>query len=136
MELIKRLTTTLDISTAQAQGGAGLLLHLAASQLEPDEFAQVASCVGDMDDLLQAAPSSQGGIGGVMGGMASTPGDASTDLNDEVSVINGFSQLNLDRAMANKFVPIMLSYVQQRGGDEAKALLEKGLRSMARRIEG
>ena len=131
MELIQRLTSTLDISEAQAQGGAGLLFHLAEAQLGRDAFAQIRSCIEDIDDLLQAAPSSQGGIGGVMGGMASTPGDASTDLNDEVSVVNGFSQLDLDRDMPNQFVPILLSFVEEQGGDQAKELLEKGLRPIA-----
>lgn len=131
MELIQQLTSSLDISKAQAQGGAGLLFHLAKSQLHRDEFSQITPHIGNMDDLLQAAPSSQGGIGGVMGGMASTPGDASTDLNNEVSVANGFSQLNLDRDMIQKFVPILLAFVQEQGGDHAKALLEKGLRPIA-----
>ena len=131
MELIQQLTSALDISEAQAQGGAGLLLHLAKSQLHRDEFAQLTPSIGNIDDLLQAAPSSQGGIGGVMGGMASAPGDATTDLNNEVSVANGFSQLNLDRNMIQKFVPILLAFVQEQGGDHAKTLLEKGLRPIA-----
>jgi Protein of unknown function VcgC/VcgE (DUF2780) len=66
-----------------------------------------------------------------MGGLASTPGDASTDLHNEVSVANGFSQLNLDRDMMQKFVPILLAFIQEQGGDHAKTLLEKGLRSIA-----
>jgi hypothetical protein len=131
MELTQQLTSALDISEAQAQGGAGLLLHLAKSQLQSDEFAQLSASIGNMDDLLQAAPSSQGGIGGVMGGLASTPGDASTDLHNEVSVANGFSQLNLDRDMMQKFVPILLAFIQEQGGNHAKTLLEKGLRSIA-----
>jgi len=130
MDITTQLTSTLDISEAQAQGGAGLLFHLAQSQLEQGEFAQIASTVENIDELMQAAPSSQGGMGGVIGGMASTPGDASTDLNNEVSIMNGFSQLNLDRAMAKRFVPIMLSAVKEQGGDQIETLLEKGLRPM------
>ena len=128
MEFIQQLTSLLDISEAQAKGGVGLLFHLAKLQLHHDEFAQITPYIANMEDLFQAAPSSQGGIGGVMGGIASTPGDASTDLHNEVSVANGFSQLNLDRDMIQKFVPILLSFIQEQGGDHAKALLEKGLR--------
>jgi hypothetical protein len=130
MNLVEQLMSRLNISEAQAQGGAALLFHLAKSQLGHEEFTRMASSVEDIDDLMQAAPSSQGGIGGVMGGMASTPGDPSTDLNNEVAVANGFAQLDLDQSMIEKFVPIMLSFMREQGDESKRELLEKGFRSI------
>ena len=44
------------------------------------------------------------------------------------SPAGGFKNLGLDGGMVGKFVPIILQFVQSKGGEGAKALLEKALK--------
>jgi hypothetical protein len=39
----------------------------------------------------------------------------------------GFSKLGLDAGMVTKFVPVILSFVQSKGGDGVKSILKKVL---------
>jgi len=62
---------------------------------------------------------------GAVGGIASGLGGTAGELGNITSLAGGFSQLELDSSMIDKFVPIVLSYVQGTGGEGAKQLLEK-----------
>jgi hypothetical protein len=44
------------------------------------------------------------------------------------SLAGGFSKLGLDAGMIGKFVPIILSFVQSKGGNAVKGILEKVLK--------
>ncbi len=121
MELISQLTSSLGIGEDQAKGGAGLLFNLAKDKLGAGDFAKVADAVPGMDGLLDAAPSSGGGIGGMLGGLASSIGGG--DLGDLAKLAGGFDKLGLDAGMIQKFLPIVLDFVGQKGGDTVKNLL-------------
>jgi hypothetical protein len=122
MELTDLLTKDLGVNETQAQGGAGLILKLAKDQLAPDEYAKVAAAVPEIEKLLGAAPSGGGGLlggfgkilGGEAGGLANTAG--------------GFSKLGLNSSMVMKFIPIILQFVEGKGGANVKALLENALK--------
>lgn len=125
MELIQMLTSQLGVSDQQAKGGAGLLLKLAKDKLGGDEFGQVAKAVPDAESLISSAPAPSG-IGGALGGLASSLGGGK--LGNLASLASGFKGLNLDTGMIGKFIPIVLSFVQSKGGDGVKGLLEKVLK--------
>lgn len=128
MELMQQLVSNLGIQEEQAKGGAGLLFQLAKDKLGADEFSQVASHVPEMDDLLSAAPQSGGGgITGAIGGIASALGGKAGGLGQLAILSGGFSKLGLDTGMIGKFVPVVLSFVQGKGGEQAKGLLERVL---------
>jgi hypothetical protein len=86
-----------------------LLFKLAKEKLGGGDFGKVAAAVPGIDSLIGAAPT-----GGILGGLASLAG--------------GFSKLGLDAGMIGKFVPIILSFVQSKGGDAVKGILEKVLK--------
>ena len=44
------------------------------------------------------------------------------------SLTGGFKSLGLDSGMVSKFVPIILQFVQSKGGNDVKALLGKALK--------
>lgn len=122
-ELVGQLSKQLSISPTQAAGGAGTLFGLAKSRLSGNDFGKVASAVPGMDSLLKAAPQSDnssglssltGSLPGGMGGMASTAAS--------------FEKLGLSPKMASKFVPIMTSYVESKGGSSTAALLSGALK--------
>ncbi len=117
-ELVGQLTKQLSISPTQAAGGAGTLFGLAKSRLSSADFSKVAAAVPGMGGLLKAAPqpdnssglsSLAGSLPGGMGGMASTAAS--------------FEKLGLSPDMISKFVPIMTSYVESKGGSSTASLL-------------
>ena len=66
--------------------------------------------------------------GKLLGGLASSiDGDASK-VGSIVSLASGCSELGLDSGMVGKFIPMILSFVQGKGGSGVKGLLEKVLK--------
>ncbi|MPY91141.1 MAG: DUF2780 domain-containing protein [Luteitalea sp.] len=113
-ELVGAITDELDVTPQQAQGGAGALLGLAKTRLQPEEFAKVASAVPGTDALLSAAPAVKGaaglaGLGGGAMGLASLAGS--------------FNELGLSPDMAGKMAPVLTKFVQDKGASEAASLL-------------
>lgn len=125
MELLQMLTQQLGVSEDQAKGGAGLLFSLAKEKLQAGEFSQVAGAVPDIEDLIAAAPK-PGGFAGALGGLASTLGGS--NLGNLAALAGGFKGLNMDSGMISKFIPIVLSFVQSKGGDAVKGILAKILK--------
>jgi hypothetical protein len=122
MELIDEIVKNLGINEDQAKGGTGLLLKMAKDKLGADEFSEVENAIPETDDVIRSAPES-GGIAGALGGIASSLG--AEKLGNIASLSGGFSKLGLDSGMIGKFAPIILSFVQSKGGDTAKSILEK-----------
>lgn len=127
MELVEMLTNQLGITEEQAQGGSGLLFKMAKENLGAEEFSQVAGAVPDVENLISSAPEA-GGISGALGGLASSLGGGAGQLGNLASLASGFKNLNLDSGMVGKFIPVVMSFVQSKGGDTVKNILEKVLR--------
>lgn len=122
MELIQQLTQNLSVDEEQAKGGAGLIFKMAKEKLGDGEFAQVASAVPGLSNLMGEAPEAGKGLAGAIGGLAGAVG-ASGSVANIASLAGGFSQLGLNPGMASKFVPVILSFVQSKGGDGVKDIL-------------
>ena len=121
-ELITQLVSQLGVQEGQAKGGAGLLLKLAHSKLGGD-FSKVSAAVPGLQELIKSAPEA-GGAGKLLGSLAGALGGGKAGgLADLASLAGGFSQLKLDPQMISKFVPVILSFVQSKGGQEAVKLL-------------
>ena len=127
MELIELLTKNLGVREDQAKGGAGLLFNLAKEKLGESDFSQLAQHVPNINELIGAAPKSKG-LGAVLGGLASSIGGDASKFGSIASLASGFSEIGLDDGMVGKFIPIILSFVQGKGGSEVKGLLEKVLK--------
>lgn len=124
MELIQQLTQSLEVDEQQAKGGAGLIFKMAKEQLGDSEFAQVAGAVPGVSNLIGEAPTAGKGIAGAVGGLAGAMGGGSGgQLANMAALAGGFSQLGLNPGMASKFIPIILSFTQSKGGDGVKNLL-------------
>ena len=130
MELVQQLVSSLGVQEEQATGGAGLILKLAQDKLGGGEFAKVAAAIPGSDMLLGAAPTeSGGGMMGALGGMAAgmIGGQQGAALGSLMSLAGGFSKLGMDGDMVTKFFPIILNFVQQKGGTEIAGILSKAL---------
>jgi len=126
MELIDLLTNTLGVNSDQATGGAGLLFRLAKEKLGDTDFSQISQHVPGVNELIESAPES-GGIAGALGGLASALGGSGSELGNLASLAGGFSKLELDSGMIGKFIPVILSFVESKGGGAVKGLLEQAL---------
>ncbi len=126
MELIKTLVDQLGVSEDQAKGGTGLIFQLAKNKLDASEYQQVVTGTPGIDDFIDNAPESHG-LMGSLGDIASTLGGKMGGLGGLASLAGGFSKLGLDKGMISKFVPVVLTYVQNQGGPAAKGLLQKVL---------
>jgi hypothetical protein len=120
------LTDQLGIKESQAQGGAGLIFNLAKEKLGGGDFSKIADVIPGIGDMMKSAPDSGGGLMGAIGGLASSFGGDS--LGNLAQLAGGFSKLGLDSGMIGKFIPIILSFVEGKGGESIKALLEKVLK--------
>ena len=126
MELVDILIRQLGVEEEQAKGGAGLLFQLAQEKLQDEQFAQIAEYVPGIGELLGSAPQA-GGMIGALGGLASAMG-VPASVGNLATLAGGFSQLGLNTGMINQFVPIILSYIQGKGGIGASQLLEQILK--------
>ncbi len=126
MELLEMLTSQLGISEKQAKGGSGLILKLVKDKLSGGEFNQIAEAIPGVQGLIAAAPES-GGLMNALSGLAASLG-LGGKLGNLASLASGFKGLDMDTAMIGKFVPIVLSFAQEKGGDTVKNLLEKVLK--------
>ena len=122
MELVQQLVQGAGVSASQAEGGAGLLFGLVKDQLSSGDFSKVAEAVPGIEGLIDAAPGSGGGLGGMLGGVASALGGS--ELGNLASLASGFSKLDLDAGMIGKFIPIVLNYLQSQGGDGLVSLVK------------
>ena len=132
MELIQQLVSSLGVNEDQAKGGAGLLFNLAKDKLGSGDFQQLTNAIPGVQDLLGAAPASGGGglmgsLGGVASSLGGSLGGKMEGLGDLANLAGGFSQLGLSSDMVGKFVPVVLSFVQNQGDDSIKGILEKVL---------
>ncbi len=126
-ELISSLVGQLGVSEDQAKGGAGLLFKLAQQKLGGDEFGQLNSALGGgVGDLIQSAPAEEeGGLGSLLGGLGNMVGAGG--IGNLVSLAGGFSKLGLDEGLIGKFIPIVMQFVQSKGGESLLPLLQKAL---------
>jgi len=121
-DLAGTLVKELGVTEKQAAGGAGALFTMAKNTLKKEDFSKVAEAVPSMNSLLNAAPSlakipGAGKIASVVeGGAGKAIGLAS--LADQ------FSKLKLDKEMIGKYVPVVLSYVESKGGASVANLLK------------
>lgn len=129
MELVQTLMNQLNISDDQASGGVGLLMNLAKDQLSSGEFDQVKGALPEVEGMMNQAPETGGGLGGMLGGLTSAFGGDAGQLGNLAELASGFSKLDLDTGMIAKFIPIVLSYAQSQGGDMVQGLLSKALQS-------
>jgi hypothetical protein len=124
MELISMLTQNLGISDSQAEGGTGLLLDLAKKQLSGGEFSKVLGVIPNGEALMDKAPQASG-LGGMLGGLGGMLGGKAGGLGNLAALAGGFSKLDMDSGMIQKFAPIVMDYLKEQGGDEVKGLLAK-----------
>lgn len=122
MDLINMITQQLGVSENQAKGGAGALFGLAQKTLGTADFGKVSEAIPGVQELINAAPRA-GLLGNVLGNLTSSKGSSGSGLGSLAKLAGQFSKLDLGADTIGKFVPIILSFAQSKGGDGLKSLL-------------
>jgi hypothetical protein len=113
--LISALTSQLGVTQEQATGGAGSIVAYARDQLSGDDFGALAKAVPGLGALADSAPE-----GSTAGGLLS---GAVSQLGGTAMLADQFTGLGLDPSYVQQYLPIVLDYVEQTGGEAAKNIL-------------
>ena len=124
--LVDLLSSQLGVSKNQAEGGAGSIFQLAKQNLSAEDFSVIAKAVPGIDQMIGAAPKIEGSAG-TLGGISSMMGSSSNKLGGLAGLTSSFEKLGLTGDMVNKFTPIILEYVKNKGGEHAMNLLKGAL---------
>lgn len=124
--LVDLLVQKLGVTPQQATGGAGSIFSVAQQSLGANKFSTVSSAVPGMSTLLAAAPAMSGGtssnlLGGALGG------GGGTSALGMAALASSFQSLGLGGGMVNRFIPVILQYVQAQGGTSTMGLLQSAL---------
>ena len=124
--LVDLLSTQLGVTKDQAQGGAGSIFQLAKQNLGVEDFSIIAKAVPGIDQMMGAAPKVEESSG-ALGSISSMMGSKSDKLGGMAGLANSFEKLGLTADMMEKFTPIILDYVKNKGGEYAMNLLKGAL---------
>jgi len=127
--LVSTLVQQLGITPTQAMGGAGTIFSAAKRSLKPAQFGQLSQAVPGMSQILAATPilkAATGSNGSLMGIAGSALGNA-TGLGNIAAMASSFQSLGLGAGMVNRFIPVVLQYVQTQGGPGTMGLLQNAL---------
>ena len=115
--LLSSLTGQLGVSEDQALGGAASLFDMARSSLSSDDFSSLTDAVPGIASLADQAP--EGGSAKSSGLLSS----AMSQLGGTALLADRFQGLGMDPALVQKFVPVVLDWVEKEGGAAAMQLL-------------
>ena len=109
-DFVDMLSKEMDISTEQAQGGAGSLFNMAQEGMSSDDFGKLSEAVPDMSGLLGAVPDLSGGS------KTSMLGKAASSLTGMPAVTSAFQKLGLNESHVAIMTPLVVNYVEDKGG--------------------
>ena len=115
-ELTNVLVQQLGVTPQQAMGGAGALLQIAKTRMNPEAFAKLSQQVPDVSQLLSAVPAlkPQSGLGGLAGKLAGLSGDSS--IGTALTALSIFQQLGMKPETMQRFIPVVIEYVKGNTG--------------------
>lgn len=122
-KLIGSLVDLLGVSPEQATGGAGAVFKEAKNNMSAADYTQLLEAVPGIDSLIAGAPEA----GGLAGKASSLIGGTSGSMKGITALADSFGKLGLSPDMVNKFVPVILDYVQSEGGQQAMTILKNAL---------
>jgi hypothetical protein len=138
--LVDLLVSQLGVTSEQATGGSGAIFNLAKERLTPEQFSGIADSVPGIDTMLGAAPTAgetaeESGEMSSMTDMLSEATGSTSSLSEGAggsmgglgSLVAPFGQLGMSPDMVQKFVPVVLDYVNSQGGASAMQLLQGAL---------
>jgi hypothetical protein len=126
-ELTNLLVQRLNVTPQQAMGGAGALLQIAKTRMNPDAFAKLSTQIPDVQQLLSAVPTlkQQSGLGGLAGKLGGLAGNSS--IGTALTAVSIFQQLGMKPETMEKFVPVVIDYARGNTDDAIAGGLKAAL---------
>jgi hypothetical protein len=124
--LVARLSKDLGVTKKQATGGAGSIFKVAKQNMTADDFTKVAKAVPGINKMMAASPKADQ-TAGILGSASSLIGEGKSSVAGAASLAGSFSQLGMDGGMVNAFIPIILDYVKEKGGETVMNALQSAL---------
>ena len=93
-------------------------------------FTELSNSVPGMQGLLAAAPVAKslgGSLGGIAGGLEGLAGLSGGTAGNLVGFASSFQQLGLSPTMVQKFIPLVLQYVQGNGEGAVTGVLQSAI---------
>ena len=128
--LVGSVSKSLNVSDEQAEGGMASLFNLAKSSLGDTDYSTLAKSLPGADSLLSKIPdvsSLTGNSDSGVGGLLSKASQYSDSLKSINAVKQQFEALGLKPEMITKYISQAQSYLDTEQGQQAKALLMKGV---------
>ena len=124
-ELIKALSSNLNISDAQANGGLGAIMT-AAQKFMGDDFSQISKALPGLSQTMEQTPAvAPSGLGGMLGGVMSALGQNDSTLALVTQVASQFKTLGLEPSMISQFLPVVVGFLKNSNNPGAADLLQK-----------
>jgi len=124
--LVSLLTSKLGVSEKQAEGGAGSIFNIAKQSLSDNDFSSIAKVVPGIEKMMDAAPEEEKSSG-FLDSISSIFGSQSDKVGKISKLKNSFQELGLSGDMVGKFMPIVLGYVKEKGGEKLMSTLKDAL---------
>lgn len=124
--LVSLISSKLGVTEKQAEGGAGAIFSIAKQSLSDDDFLGIAKVVPGIEKMMAAAPEEEESSG-LMGTISSLFGSQSDKVENLSKLKNSFEELGLSGEMVGKFIPIILGYVKEKGGEKLMSALQNAL---------
>jgi len=126
--LVQTLSKQLNVSEDQAAGGAGAIFQYAKGALPGDDYGKVEKAVPEAAELAKKAPPADSSS--AVGGMLGKTGSSAAGL---AGLTSSFEKLGLSSDMVGKFTPIVVNYVDQKGGAQVGDLMRSVLTPSAKK---
>jgi hypothetical protein len=124
--LVSLLTSKLGVNEKQAEGGAGSIFNIAKQSLSDNDFSSIAKVVPGIEKMMAAAPEEKENSG-FLDSISSIFGSQSDKVGKISKLNNSFQELGLSGDMVGKFMPIVLGYVKDKGGEKLMSTLKDAL---------
>jgi len=122
-KLIGSLTDLLGVNQEQAAGGAGAIFREAKNNMSAADYSQLLNAIPGIDSLIQTAPQ----VSGMAAKASSLFGGSSGSMQGLSALTDSFAKLGLSPDMVNKYVGIVLDFVQSEAGQQAMTMLKSAL---------
>jgi hypothetical protein len=106
--LVKQIMKSADVTKTQAMGGSGALFEMAKGNMEKEDFEKVSDVVPNMGDMLGAIPD--------VGGKTSMLESTVKTLSGMPKVVAVFDKLGISQDKISLFTPVIVKYVEKKGG--------------------
>ncbi|MBU3021213.1 DUF2780 domain-containing protein [Aestuariibacter sp. A3R04] len=132
--LLGQVTSNLNVSEKQAEGGLASVFNYVKNNVSTDDFGNIANSIPGLDGLLSAVPSASGSSGQSTANTLSGLMDKASEYSSSVKSVNDikkqFEALGLTPDMIGQFVSQISTWLNKEDKPETQSLFESGMEGL------